>query len=152
MPAPVPRPKSSALSNELSAPAHNESQLSAAAAADKVNGDSSRLRDGSTGAAGALDDRAMGELAHMRLLVKRRHASLHCTSRGQSRALSQIMCGDTIQVRSLQAEVFDAQKALKSLHADKQQSEAALQVSQVVLHQAPLLSNSISSFFVVMSL
>jgi hypothetical protein len=40
---------------------------------------------------------------------------------------------DMLQVRSLQAEVLEAQKALKSLHADKQQSEAALQVSQVVL-------------------
>jgi hypothetical protein len=74
VPTSAPRPKSSA-SHELPPPAHNESQLSVAAAADKVHGDNSRVRDGSTGAASALDDRAMGELAHMRLLVKRLHAS-----------------------------------------------------------------------------
>jgi hypothetical protein len=42
-----------------------------------------------------------------------------------------------VQVRALQAEVSEAHKALKSLEADKQHSEAALQASQVACPRAP---------------
>ncbi len=53
-------------------------------------------------------------------------------------------------MRSLQSEVLEAQKALASLHADKQLSEAALQVSQVLASRArscnlPLLTTLVSS-------
>jgi hypothetical protein len=81
----------------------------------------------------------MGELSHMRLLVIQRHSQRHCPLH---------IMRHTRQVRSLQAEVLEAQKSVKSLQSEKQQREAALEVSQVSRSCfQPLRFSVISSFF-----
>ena len=83
----------------------------------------------------------MGELSHMRLLVIQRHSQRHFALH---------VTRHTRQVRSLQAEVSEAQKSVKTLQTENQQCEAALEVSQVsFLCFQPLQSSVISSYFLL---